>query len=152
MNYAIPMLRYASKFIGQPYFWGGQGPYAWDCSGFILEVLKAFGRVGNKDDMTAGGLHRYLLTKGWKQGLQAGSIVFFGEDTTSISHVGIAINQDLYLSAASGDKTTTSIQRATEQNAFVKQRVIRRDLVASLFHPDDIFKDNVIHLKDYMLN
>jgi cell wall-associated NlpC family hydrolase len=131
------MVEYASRFIGQPYLWGGNGPMYFDCSGFILEVLKGFGRVDNKLDMTAKDLHRYLLDKSWKPALDKGSILFFGRELSKISHVGIAINKELYISAAAGDSTTTTLKRAQEQSAFIKLRPIRSDLVSSLLHPDD---------------
>jgi cell wall-associated NlpC family hydrolase len=138
MNYSKEMVNYALRFISQPYQWGKQGPCFWDCSGFILEILKAFGRVSGKDDMTAKFLFRFLINKKWKAGYQQGSILFFGKDLASISHVGIAYNKELYISACSGDSTTTTLDRAIEQNAFIKIRPVRDDLIASLFHPEDI--------------
>lgn len=140
MNYAKEMVEYALRFIGQPYQWGKQGPCFWDCSGFILEVLKAFGRVGNKEDMSSKDLYRYLINRKWKAGYQTGSILFFGgsDDLFDlISHVGIAYNKELYISACSGDSTTVTLNRAMEQNAFIKLRPLRKDLIVSIFHPED---------------
>jgi cell wall-associated NlpC family hydrolase len=140
MEYSREMIEYASRFIGQPYQWGKQGPIFWDCSGFILEVLKAFGRVDDKVDMTAKDLFRYLLNNNWKVGLQAGSILFFGgreSQFEKISHVGIAYNRSLFIGANSGNSTTKTLDKAIEQNAFIKLRPIRKDLIVSLFHPDD---------------
>lgn len=140
MDYSREMVSYALRFIGQPYQWGKQGPCFWDCSGFMLEVLKAFGRVPNREDMTAKGLYRYLIDKGWKLGFQTGSILFFGGSdgqSDAISHTGITYNQELYISACSGDSKTINLNKAIEQNAFIKLRPVRKDLVASLFHPHD---------------
>ncbi|MCL2406266.1 MAG: NlpC/P60 family protein, partial [Defluviitaleaceae bacterium] len=33
----------ALTFLGRPYRWGGNGPYSFDCSGFVIYVLSPFG-------------------------------------------------------------------------------------------------------------
>ena len=65
----MTLVEYAEKFIGRPYVWGGDGSGkfggGFDCSGLVLEALKATGYIGNGQDLTAQGLHDALKKSGW---------------------------------------------------------------------------------------
>lgn len=84
---------WALNQVGTPYVWGGEDPSApgrpgaFDCSGLVQATFKAIGvnlpRVAQAQyDAT---------TKIPPDQLQAGDLVFFGQNAQNISHVGIYI-------------------------------------------------------------
>jgi peptidoglycan endopeptidase LytE len=123
------LLQYAFRLITDPYHWGGDDPImGFDCSGFVQELLMAAGvikRVGS-EKLNALTLFNWLMQHGGSQGtFGAGSIAFFGKSVTEISHVGFCIDSSYMLHYGSGDHTTTSADRAAEQNAFGRMDLIR---------------------------
>jgi len=130
---------YAMTFIGTPYHWGGNGTEqfpGYDCSGFIQQVLGAFGAVP-KFDQNADSLYRYFKKhQKSKFILKKGSLLFFGKKT-QISHVAMAIDTKNMLEAGGGGKNFT------KKNASVRIRPIksRSDLIAYILpyvHPKNI--------------
>jgi len=123
---------YGKCFIGVPYRWGGKHPLeGYDCSGFVLELMRASGIYSSRLDMSSGGIYDYL-TKSNGQSLskpKEGAFLFFGNP---ISHVAIAINDKFMLEAGGGDRRTIDNNKAIEMEAMVRIRPIstRRDLVA----------------------
>ena len=78
----------------------------------------------NIRDWTAHGL--YLKFKGLEPSAEtpiAGCLVFWFNNGKAI-HVGMLVSQDLFISAAGGNKKTKTIEEAIRQNAFVKVRPI----------------------------
>jgi cell wall-associated NlpC family hydrolase len=76
------IVKYAKKFIGTPYRYGGTSPRGFDCSGFAQYVYKHFG-------ISIGRTTRDQIKKGKtvsKSNLKAGDLVF-----TSRGHVGIYV-------------------------------------------------------------
>lgn len=130
-------IEYAKKFIGTPYLWGGDDPMTgFDCSGFIIETLKAVGILKETYDSSAHNLFNHFKALGQTvppTSISTGYLLFFGTKS-KISHVAIAISKDFQLEAAGGNSYTTSTASAAAINAFVKIRPInnRKDLVATV--------------------
>jgi hypothetical protein len=61
--------------------------------------------------------------------VKRGSILFFGKNVTTISHIAISINDKLMIESGGGDAGTISKEKAALCNAFVRIRPIRSDLV-----------------------
>ena len=120
---------YAWEWIGRPYIYGGNGPYP-DCSGFAQIVLRAVG-MDPPGDQRAIGLYKHfkastvLVPK-------AGCVVFFGRNTTDISHVAVMLTDELMIEAAGGGSNTTTIEEANRVGAYVMLSPLsrRKDLVA----------------------
>lgn len=108
----------AMKLIGTPYIWGGSTPFGFDCSGFVIWILQVFGILGSSD-WTAAQLARMFEKT---DSPLPGDLVFYGKE--KINHVGIYAGElnkvAMMISAAGGDSTTTSIERARIRNAKVK--------------------------------
>jgi len=134
-------VNYAMGFLHVPYAYGGNGAFVtnlgqrrfggFDCSGFVIEVLQAFDVVG-RGDWTAQGLYWALAHRSSKvESPCTGALVFFGESTDAISHVGLAINGWQMVEAGGGDSRSTSPENST---GFVRVRPIdwRNDLVGVL--------------------
>ena len=124
---------YAQKFIGRPYIWGGDGSAkchgGFDCSGFVLEVLWAFG-VYTGMDTTAQGLYA------WAKKQKASKDpyfrrLFFGKDLKHITHVAIGsiLNTNLMIEAGGGDSKCKTPETST---GMVRIRPLRKDLVADI--------------------
>lgn len=129
------LIVYASSFLGKPYLWGGDDPIkGFDCSGYVLELLKAAGVVKGKVDMNSQGIHDFLLqNKGIVEAsADLGDILFYGESNKKINHVAFAVTKSLMYEAGSGDSSVTSAEIAAQKNAFIRMRPIhnRGDLVA----------------------
>lgn len=87
------ILKYAKKFKGTPYLYGGTTPDAFDCSGFVRYVFNHFGH-----DLTQASFG--LPENGYKlpvSDLSAGDLIFFRKNSdysSSIGHVGIVVKHD----------------------------------------------------------
>lgn len=116
--------RLAWHFIGTFYTWKGDDPSGFDCSGFVIEILKSVGIVPRKYDNTARGLYEEMFDKLVARPYK-GCLVFFGEPI--VSHVEFCIDNEFSIGASGGGKATTTIKKAIEQNAFIKLRPIKRN-------------------------
>lgn len=115
------LYQYALGFVGTPYIWGGNNPLTgMDCSGFVIEVLKAGGVLPRKYDATSQQLYDFL--KPLSRELiepQEGAILFFGDNNTTIRHVSLGLCHTKMIEAAGGDSSTKTIEDAKRQNAFI---------------------------------
>lgn len=128
------LLLYALQFVGRPYRWGGDDPMAgFDCSGFVQELLASMG-LDPVGDQTAQGLYEFFAGKTNDKSVQLGTLLFFGKDLKSITHVAMAIDDFRMIEAGGGGSKTLTEADAEKQNAYVRVRAIsnRRDLVAAL--------------------
>lgn len=87
------MTKYAKKFQGVPYVWGGTKPDGFDCSGFVRYVFARF-------DMSLYQNSTGLAEVGYDvEANQAyvGDLVFFTRSTENgapVGHVGIVVSND----------------------------------------------------------
>lgn len=118
---------YAMSFIGKPYYWGGSNPSkGFDCSGLIIELLQSCGQFPHGVDTTAQGIYNYLeMGKGSINSYGFGSIAFFGDSTTKISHVGFCLDQYRMIEAGGGGPHVKSLEDAVKHDAFIKIRPIK---------------------------
>ena len=123
----VLLLQYLMHFIGKAYRWDGNGILGLDCSGFIGEGLKAIGLI----DVDMAAKQMATLFENRKVALaQAGCLVFFGTKD-AITHVGIALNEELMLEAGGGGRGMDTLEEAEAVGAMVRMRPIsrRKDLV-----------------------
>lgn len=112
----------AMRHLGTPYKWGGDDPMAgFDCSGFVIEILKSVGILPRKFDTTAQGLYdrfsdRKALTA------KAGCLAFWQGSSSKIVHVEFCLDAVLSIGASGGGSRTQSESDAVEQNAYIKIR------------------------------
>lgn len=97
---ANEVLATAQKYLGDAYLYGGNTPAGFDCSGFTQFIFADYGI-----SLPHHGASQYLLgTPVASTQLIKGDLVFFsGTDTgvTGISHVGIYLGNNEFISAAS---------------------------------------------------
>jgi len=114
----------AKRFIGKPYIWGGDDPVlGFDCSGFVIEVLKSVGFLPRSGDWTANGLMSVFKDCETIEPL-AGCLVFWGRSPNSnrAIHVEFCLSDELSIGASGGGRRTKNVNDAIRQNAYAKLR------------------------------
>ena len=121
-------IKYAWQLIGLPYRWGGDDPInGFDCSGFVIEILRSVGILPRSGDWTAEGL-RKLFECLKIDSPRPGALAFWIWDGRAV-HVELCIDEKHTIGASGGGSRTTSQGAAAEQNAFIKLRPIRSGAV-----------------------
>lgn len=138
MNRAEQMISYSLRFIGVPYIWGGNHPaLGYDCSGFVQEILASVG-LDPRGDQSAQTLYTELKQGNWKEGLQPGSLLFFGNGPYQITHVALALSNDQMIEAGGGGHKCIVKEDSIRENAFIRIRPIRKDLVSAIYPINDL--------------
>jgi len=113
---------YAHSMVGLPYISGGNDPLnGFDCSGLVLELLRAAGEMDRRD-MTAQDIHDYFAPIGLHGYDAPGTMIFYGKSVSEITHVSFMITPYQIIEAAGGDKTTLTLQDAKKVGGFVRMR------------------------------
>ena len=122
----------AWSYLGRPYIWGGDDPIkGFDCSGFVIEILKSVGKLprDNNWDTTAKGLYKIFkkieeVPPEEDPWVEEGMLVFWHSknDRRNIIHVEYCINHELSIGASGGGSKTKTIENAISSNAFIKIR------------------------------
>ena len=130
---------YAVSLLGKPYVWGGDDAIlGFDCSGLVVELLKACGIVGHRQDFSSQGLYSaHAITWRAAQSPGFGVVCFYGKSTTQITHCAFGLGQYLMIEAGGGTSKTRTAEDAASSNAFIKIRPVnyRSDLIAMLVPP-----------------
>jgi len=118
----------AWQFLGKAYVWGGDDPLrGFDCSGFVIELLKSVGVLPRRGDWTAAG----LWSKYKKQRVAEpyeGCLAFWrasAAKNSRIVHVEFCLDDVHSIGASGGGSTTLTVQDAIDGNAYIKVRPIR---------------------------
>jgi len=115
----------AIHYIGESYKWAGDDPMAgFDCSGFVIEVLRSGNILPLKGDWSAAELFDYFKNKVELNPCE-GCLVFFCGINTVPFHVEYCLDKDFSIGASGGDSRTVDINMAIKQNAYVKIRTFR---------------------------
>lgn len=113
--------QYAWALLGLPYIWGGDDPMAgFDCSGLVVEILKAAGVLPADGDWTADQLYQRFAAS--EQGLAYGGCLAFWRRGGRMTHVEYCINPSHTIGASGGGSSTLTVADAIRQNAYVKLR------------------------------
>ncbi len=110
----------AQSHMGAPYYWGADGPSMFDCSGFVLYVLRQdTGLISWGDDTAAGISNRVPGTSNPKKG----DPVFY-KGSNGITHIEFYMGSGSQTIGASGGGSRT---RGDNPNARVKYGDYTRD-------------------------
>lgn len=130
-------LDYAWRFVGTFYSWGGDDPSGFDCSGFMVEVLKAVGKLPRSGDWTAAGLYERFESLSVSEPGE-GCLVFW-HSGDKIVHVEMCVDSERSLGASGGGSKTRTKEDAIAHNAFIKMRPIKSR--ANIYGFVDPFKE-----------
>jgi cell wall-associated NlpC family hydrolase len=117
----------AWSFLGLPYKWGGDDPMVgFDCSGYVIEILKSVGILPRRGDWTAQNLHDRFRDSKYSFA-EEGMLVFWRRSTPNVPpykiiHVEYCLTRELSIGASGGGGSTITEQDAVEQNAYIKIR------------------------------
>lgn len=90
------VIRYARRFIGTPYRWGGSTPAGFDCSGYIQYVYARFGVRMDHSTYAIRGAFPAVA----RENLRAGDIIFFASN----GHAGIYVGGGRFIHSPSSGK------------------------------------------------
>ena len=123
------------SYLNLPYIWGGQNFKGVDCSGLAQLALASLG-LAPKEDATAQGLYDHFSKNCFvKMYPELGTLLFHGHTVSSITHIRIALNENLCIEAGGGGSHVNTIEDALKINACVRVRPIAQreyDQVAKL--------------------
>jgi len=113
------VVQIAMQYLGYPYIWGAEGPYAFDCSGLVTYV---FAQVGISLPHFAASQWNYGVYVPRDQ-LEPGDLVFF----ENLGHVGVYVGNDDYIQAPQpGDvvKITPLTEPWSAANYYGAKRIV----------------------------
>ncbi|MFO8069542.1 MAG: NlpC/P60 family protein [Alkalibacterium sp.] len=105
---------YATSVLGTPYLYGGSTTSAFDCSGFTSYV---FGQAGVSLPRSAAG--QYASSQKVSNP-RAGDLVFFSENGSRVSHVGIYVGNGQFV----GAQTSTGVAYTSVNTNYWGPRLV----------------------------
>ncbi|MCF0241748.1 MAG: C40 family peptidase [Treponema sp.] len=120
-TYRQNLITEAKKYIGCPYSFGAIGPDSFDCSGLIYHVA----REANKTQLprTCKALYSYVTIVS-DADKEPGDLLFFKTTSSNtISHVGIYIGNNQFISAVS-DGPNTGVILSSLKESYWKPRYV----------------------------
>lgn len=118
------LLKLAWSYVNLPYRWGGDDPMTgFDCSGMVVELLKAVGALPLHADLGADMLWRMYIPARPEAGeAAAGHLAFWFNDKGEATHVAVCVDGEFCLTANGGGRATKELADAVRMNAFVTLR------------------------------
>jgi gamma-D-glutamyl-L-lysine dipeptidyl-peptidase len=117
----------AKRFMGVTYTWGGTSSFGFDCSGFMQMLMRQRGIIMPRDAS---------LQVNWsgskevdRKNLQAGDLLYFGEDANKITHTGMYIGNGEFIHDTTHERPMVQISRLDDQpwtKLFIAARRVKQ--------------------------
>ncbi len=121
-----PFVRVAQRYLGTPYVWGGESARGFDCSGFIMRVMRDLGYRALPHSAAEQFRYGTPIARG---SLKPGDVVFFANTyKPGVSHVGIYLGRGRFIHAANSHVGT--IISSLNEPKWVEHYAGARRLVA----------------------
>jgi hypothetical protein len=120
------MLALARKFLGSPYTWGGTSSYGYDCSGFVQMLERRRGVMMPRDAGPQADWSGVMPVE--RKELQPGDLLYFGSSAMHITHTGIYLGGNKFISATTYETPTVRIDDLTDPfwaRVLVAQRRVK---------------------------
>jgi len=116
----------ARSHLNRWYIWGGDDPFGFDCSGLVVECLKAAGLIETDEDFTADGLwHKYHHGREVaRKDVSEGCLALWFNNRGRATHVAICTSNHFCITADGGGSKTNTEADARKHNAYIKFRPI----------------------------
>lgn len=136
----------AKKYVGCPYEYGSIGPDTFDCSGLIYYTAKV--ATGTQLPRTAKAIYNFCRKVPDKE-REMGDLLFFKTtDSGTISHVGIYIGNNQFISAISDGPNTGVIVSSLNQDYWKGKYVSCGQFIkASQIFLEDDYEEEVVKLE-----
>jgi murein DD-endopeptidase / murein LD-carboxypeptidase len=106
------------KYKGKPHKVGTNGPYSFDCSGFVQRAYKEIFDIYLPRSSESQYMHGARVKR--MNDLIYGDLVFFNTDGKGVSHVGIYLYNDQFIHAS----TTLGVTKSSIKMDYYKKRFI----------------------------
>src|SRR5579871_1156991 len=120
------MLALAHKFLGSPYTWGGTSSYGYDCSGFVQMLERRRGVMMPRDAGPQADWHGVVPLD--RKDLQPGDLLYFGTSAKHITHTGVYLGDNKFISATTYKTPMVRIDELTDPHwmpLLVAQRRVK---------------------------
>jgi cell wall-associated NlpC family hydrolase len=108
-----PFVKTAQRYAGTPYVWGGESRTGFDCSGFIIRVMRDLGYKALPHSAAEQFNYGAAIARGV---LKPGDLVFFKNTyKRGISHVGIYLGRNRFIHAAGPARAPSSPTSTTRR-------------------------------------
>ena len=116
-------MKVVMSLLNKWYIYGGDDPDGFDCSGIVIEGLRAVGVIHSKKDMTAAGMFKKWSHLSVPIPFEGCLAFWIGLDKV-VYHVAVCLDDQYCLTADGGGSKTKTEEDAKRDDAYIKIRPI----------------------------